>query len=391
MSMPVVSVVIPTLNRSHLLRASLKSALEQTYTNLEIVVFDDMSSDDTASVASATGSGRVRYVRSDVRLNMSDSFEAALNCATGEYITFLTDDSYLLPGAIALAVAAVREQAVPLVAWRHAGYFDEHWVESARRNALYIPDVTHRSVLLDSKRSLRQWFETIQGRSEWMPRSINSLCKRSVITSATLAQGRFFLAPAPDHSSGVGMLMNCSSYVAIDEPLVIDGVTKESIGPAQSFTRGKSADDFYRSLGPTLEDATYLGMPTTSAIIARSFERTAAAYADAPRLSPRIVLMRINDDLAKLDTYGTDVTALYEVLDRKALDLGRSFVASIRLARLRSRAKWTAVKLSRTTSGLPRLERLRGLRTVRGREAGFEDIEGAARELLRRSRLARHQ
>ena len=179
--------------------------------------------------------------------------------------------------------------------------------------------------------------------------------------------------------------MNSTIYAAIDEPLVVDGVTKESVGPAQSFTRGSSAEAFYRSLGPTLDQATYLGMPTTSAIIARSFERAAAAYDDAPKLDPRIVLMHINDDLAKLDTYGTSVTSLYAALDRNAAELGRAFLSSIRLARLRSRAKWMTVRLTRSASWLPRMERLRGLTTVLGRDAGFDDIEGAARELLRRS------
>lgn len=382
--MVAVSVVIPTLNRAHLLRTSLRSALEQTYRDLEVVVFDDMSVDRTADVVSEFPADRARYVRSPIRLNMSDSFEAAVEQARGDYVTFLTDDSYLLPGCIARAHDAAIRHDVPLVVWRHAGYFDEHWVEPARRNALYTPKVSHREVLLDSRLSLERWFRTIQGHSEWMPRSINSLCHRSVIESARKAQGRFFLPPAPDHSSGVGMLMNSSRYVALDDALVVDGVTKESVGPSQSFTRGKSAEDFYRSFGPSLDQATYLGFPTTSAIIAKSFERASACYQDAPPLRPEVILPQINDDLAKLDAYGSDVSALYEALDEQAFDLGWRFVMSLRLARVRSAAKWRVVRFSRSHAALSSgTAGMRGLSTIRGADAGFDGIEGAAVALVK--------
>jgi hypothetical protein len=182
------------------------------------------------------------------------------------------------------------------------------------------------------------------------------------------------------------MLMNSLAYVAIDEALVVDGVTKESVGPAQSFTRGKSAEEFYKSFGPSLEHATYLGLPTTSAIIAKSFERAAAAYPDAPRLSPDVVLLRINDDLAKLDTYGSDVTALYAVLDENATKLGRGYLLLLRIERLRSRAKWSAVRLARSNAVLSAgAERFRGLQAVRGRDAEFRGIQDAARILLKYS------
>jgi hypothetical protein len=385
--MPRVSIVIPTLNRAHLLRSSLRSAIQQSFPDLEVLVFDDMSSDDTSEVATSHTSARVRYVRSPTRLNMSESFEAALEQARGEYITFLTDDSYLLPDCITRAYDAATRHDVPLVVWRHAGYFDEHWVEPARRNTLYIPKVSHRELMFDSRASLEQWFRTIQGKAQWMPRSINSMCHRSVIESAKRAQGVFFLPPAPDHSSGVAMLMNTLAYVAIDEALVVDGVTKESVGPAQSFTRGKSAEDFYRSLGPSLEQATYLGLPATSAIIAKSFERAAAAYPDAPQLRLDVVLAQINDDLAKLDAYGSNVSDSYAVLDEHALRLGHVFRLSLRAARLRSRAKWSAVRLARSNSTLSAaVERLRGLQSLTGGNTQLRGIQEAADLLVEHSR-----
>jgi hypothetical protein len=376
MPLPSISIVIPTLNRSHLLRSALRSAVLQDYPNVEIVVFDDASDDETEKVA-REGGDRVTYVRSRSRVDMTASFEAALRAASGDFVTFLTDDSYLLPNALSRAIDVCQKRHVDLVVWRHAGYFDEHWVEPARRQSLYIPIASGTDRVVNSQDQLRMWLSRIQGRSEEMPRSINSLCRMSVVRSGIARQGTFFMPPAPDHSSGISMLMNTERYVALDEVLVLDGVTKESVGPAQSFTGGKAAREFYRSLNPG-GDATYLDIPTTSAIVARSFERALSCYDGAPRLDERVVFRHIVDDLAKLQVYGSAVGPWFHRVDLAMRTRGLRGYFAIRLWWLSSYAKWTVVRLSRLSRRVPGLERLRGLRTIRGSDAGFGDIEGAA-------------
>lgn len=387
--MPKVSIIIPTLNRAHLLRSALKSALEQDYKDIEILVSDDCSDDDTRDVATKTGDERVRYVRTPKRIDMAQSFEFALQQARGEYLTFLTDDSYLTRDCIAIAMREMERAKVQLVVWRHTGYFDHDWLEPLRRNVMYIPKCEYGVERLSSRASLQKWLLEMRAASAAMPRSINSLCHRSVIEAALKRQGEFFLPPAPDHSSGAAMMLNTDSYVLVDEPLVVDGVTKESIGPSQSFNLGESAQAFYKSFDKTMEEITFLGLPTTPAIIARSFENVRQHNPECPPLVPRTLIAEMVESISKLQVYGAKVDPLWATLDKyvraKQPEL-RGFAAR---QRIRHVLRWRAVKLARSNRLLSNFERLRSLHIVQGSKEGFTDIEGAARVLERENQKRR--
>ncbi|NJE09304.1 glycosyltransferase family 2 protein, partial [Thermococcus sp. M39] len=60
---PTVSVVIPTYNRSNLLKRAIESVLSQEFEDFELIVVDDASSDNTPEVVESIEDGRIRYVR----------------------------------------------------------------------------------------------------------------------------------------------------------------------------------------------------------------------------------------------------------------------------------------------------------------------------------------
>lgn len=91
-SMPLVSVVMPTFNRAMLFERALRSVLGQTYGNLEIIVVDDASSDNTADVVKAAQDDRIRYFRHDTNRGGSAARNTGIRAARGEYIAFLDDD-----------------------------------------------------------------------------------------------------------------------------------------------------------------------------------------------------------------------------------------------------------------------------------------------------------
>ena len=119
-----VSIVIPTRNRAHLLKFALKSALLQTYKNLEIIVCDNYSKDNTREIVDYFGSDeRIVYVRTNKVLSMPDNWEFALSKSSGEYMAILTDDSYLLPNAIEEAMNEIDAYKTNVAVWRHCAYF----------------------------------------------------------------------------------------------------------------------------------------------------------------------------------------------------------------------------------------------------------------------------
>src|SRR5690606_18847361 len=91
---PLVTVVIPTCNRSAYLRETLQSVREQDYENLEILVSDNASTDDTAAVVSeiAASDPRVRYRRNLVKIPLIPHFNQCVAQARGEFFVLLSDD-----------------------------------------------------------------------------------------------------------------------------------------------------------------------------------------------------------------------------------------------------------------------------------------------------------
>ena len=98
-----VSVVIPTYNRGAFIGAAIDSVLSQSYRNLEVIVVDDGSTDNTAALLAAIADPRLRYVRQENQ-GRSQARNAALRLAVGDYIAFLDSDDLYLPGKLTLQV-----------------------------------------------------------------------------------------------------------------------------------------------------------------------------------------------------------------------------------------------------------------------------------------------
>ena len=89
---PLVSVIIPTYRRAHLVVRAVASVLRQTQGDLEVLVVDDSSPDDTAAVVRAIADTRVRYLRHDVNKGLPAVRNTGIRAARGRYIAFLDDD-----------------------------------------------------------------------------------------------------------------------------------------------------------------------------------------------------------------------------------------------------------------------------------------------------------
>lgn len=93
---PTVSVVIPTYDRGHVIRRALHSVLNQTYRNLEVIVVDDGSTDDTETIVKSFGDARVRYIRHEVKQGAAVARNTGIRLASSEFIAFQdSDDEWL--------------------------------------------------------------------------------------------------------------------------------------------------------------------------------------------------------------------------------------------------------------------------------------------------------
>jgi glycosyltransferase involved in cell wall biosynthesis len=104
-----VSVVIPTHNRIRWLRLALRSVLWQNGVDLEVIVVDDGSIDDTMGTVQGSGDVRIRVLRHERRVGSAASRNHGGDEATGEWLAFLDDDDLWAPDKLLRQVAAAEE------------------------------------------------------------------------------------------------------------------------------------------------------------------------------------------------------------------------------------------------------------------------------------------
>lgn len=97
---PTVSVVLPTYNRADLLARSLRSVLEQSWRDLEVIVVDDGSTDHTAEVVRSCGDPRVRYVERRENAGAAVARNTGIEAAAGRFIAFQDSDDVWHPEAL---------------------------------------------------------------------------------------------------------------------------------------------------------------------------------------------------------------------------------------------------------------------------------------------------
>src|SRR6185295_14020211 len=96
----ILSVVIPTWNRAHLVCDAINSALNQRPGNVEVIVVDDASSDDTAEVLTRNYGDAIRLLRLPKRSGAGAARNAGVALARGEFVAFLDSDDVWLPGKL---------------------------------------------------------------------------------------------------------------------------------------------------------------------------------------------------------------------------------------------------------------------------------------------------
>lgn len=98
---PMVSIVVPTFNVGPaLLRAAIASALAQTFTDLEVIVVNDASTDDTMTAVGEFTDPRLRVINLDENRGLSGARNAGTDIARGRWLSFLDADDRMMPAMI---------------------------------------------------------------------------------------------------------------------------------------------------------------------------------------------------------------------------------------------------------------------------------------------------
>lgn len=105
--MPTVTVILPTYNRASLVAKTIRSVLKQTFTDFELLVLDDGSSDRTKQVVQKMKDDRIRYIRHKHNIGFVANWTYGVKHAEGKYLTILGDDDVYKPDFLSRRVAVI--------------------------------------------------------------------------------------------------------------------------------------------------------------------------------------------------------------------------------------------------------------------------------------------
>jgi len=106
MQMKKISVIIPTYNRAQLIERALQSVLDQEYPDLEVIVVDDCSTDNTEDVVNSINDPRIKFIKHTHNKGANAARNTGIRAASGKYIAFQDSDDEWMPGKLAKQVDA---------------------------------------------------------------------------------------------------------------------------------------------------------------------------------------------------------------------------------------------------------------------------------------------
>jgi glycosyltransferase involved in cell wall biosynthesis len=122
----LISIVLPVYNGARFLRQSIDSCLQQTYRNIELVVVDDGSVDDSVDIVKSYDDDRIKLIRHQTNRKLPAALNTGFEHTSGVYLTWTSHDNYYAPTAIAEMVNFLEEN--PRI---HFVFTDDYYVDEA--------------------------------------------------------------------------------------------------------------------------------------------------------------------------------------------------------------------------------------------------------------------
>ena len=123
---PRVSIVLPTFNGSKYIKQSIDSCLNQTYPNIELIIVDDCSTDNTPEIIKSYKDKRITYLRHGKNQGLPRSLNTGFAHASGDYLAWTSDDNYYAEQAIEKELSFLIEKNCSFVYCDYYKFTDEN-------------------------------------------------------------------------------------------------------------------------------------------------------------------------------------------------------------------------------------------------------------------------
>ncbi len=142
---PTVSVILPTYNRAHLVGRAIQSVLRQTWENLELIIVDDGSTDDTGEVVRDFKDERLRYLGYGHNTGAAAARNRGIRASRGRYVAFQDSDDEWMPRKLERQVKAFAE-ASPATGVVYTGF----WRSRGNRKRYHPSTLRHLAGMIPS-------------------------------------------------------------------------------------------------------------------------------------------------------------------------------------------------------------------------------------------------
>lgn len=237
---PKFTILIPCKDRAHFLYQTLRTCSNQSYENLEILVADDGSSDNTKDVVEnfSKMDSRIKYITIEEgkTFGMSKNFEFALNQVDEGYVICLGGDDALLPDGIENISKIINKTNCKILTWSNATFiYPNEYIPNGQliMKGSYgslsnnLSSVNSTNYLKRQAKNLN-YVHDIEAPMMYVKSAISiDLIKK---VKSRSSNGRFFSCSVPDGYSGIVLAGEVENYLFSDEPFSMHGVSKLSAG-----------------------------------------------------------------------------------------------------------------------------------------------------------------
>ena len=229
---------MPTKNRAEYLQYAIKSILNQTFQDFEIVVSDNNSTDGTEKVVKNFKDSRIRYYNTKMDIPLTANWNNAYSFTEGKYFILMGDDDYFFPYALEDYYNAIKQSGAEILHSRYGKY------EYGNRMLTYPSGASNQVENIDRGKYLSDFFNFLLH----IVNTTNCCISRNLAKKIE-ENGDFYQGPFPEYFALTAAILKTDKLVYLGKTLSLLGVTPKSNGPAlMDFKLRRTAltDDFGR-------------------------------------------------------------------------------------------------------------------------------------------------
>jgi glycosyltransferase involved in cell wall biosynthesis len=147
MAESLVSIVMPAYNRAHLIGETIQSVLDQSYSNWELIIIDDGSTDDSRTIINEFNDQRIQYYAIEHYGILGKVRNVGMNYSKGSYIAFLDSDDLWLPHKLVFQLALFKKYPQASFAFGHGEQFGSGAIPPPELETLFVGNVFYPILL----------------------------------------------------------------------------------------------------------------------------------------------------------------------------------------------------------------------------------------------------